>query len=245
MLDVSGTITQSNFENTQSFVKSVVSEIGIQGNSIGVASYGNYASIDIPCEKYNDIPGFNSGVDRIRRRPNELTNTRDGIEKGEDIINQCSGPKDIPQVMILVTDGLANRGKGAVDGLIEEAKAIQARGTTLLVIAVGSFSLHQLEKMVPRENIYNRDEGFQALIDSKFISDVRKIVCNIIIPSAAPKTTPTTTTTTTTTTRKPTTTPTRKPTTTTTRKPTTTTTTTRRPLPPVGGKIRHFMTSLS
>ena len=57
-------------------------------------------------------------------------------------------------LIILLTDGLANRGIGQEQGLIDAAKRIQKDGITILVVAIGQFSRHQLKNMVPKENIY-------------------------------------------------------------------------------------------
>jgi len=152
VVDVSGTISEDDFKQTQEFIKTVMTKIGLgYGNKVGVTIFGNHGHQKIKCQDFTKIHDFVNAVDALPRLPQEYTNTRDGIEKGQELLEKygCGVHKDAKKVIILLTDGLANEGVGQEEGLIESAKHIQdVKGTTILVVAVGKFSDHQLKKMV-------------------------------------------------------------------------------------------------
>ena len=190
VLDVSGTITEENFENTKQFVNTVQAKIGIHSrNKAAVTTFGNYAHRDITCKDHDNTKDFLHAVKSLQRRPKEFTNTRDGLEKGhESLIKQGCGVNDKAQkIIILLTDGLANRGIGKEEGLINASKAIQSSGTLILVVAVGQFKDDQLIKMVPSDNIHRtkakKGGGFAALNNEQFVGDVKRAICGNVVPT--------------------------------------------------------------
>ena len=185
VLDVSGTITAENFKQTQRFVKSVMSRIGLgHGNKVAVTIFGNEGQQKIFCSNFTRIPDFLNAVDGLPRLPKEYTNTRDGLEKGQELLENfgCGEHKETNKLIVLLTDGLANRGVGQENGLIEAAKKIQNHHkTTILVVAVGKFSNRQLIKMVPEEHIKTQAAGFDDLTSEKFIHEVKKAACKTVV----------------------------------------------------------------
>jgi len=137
VLDVSGTISEDDFKQTQEFVKTVTTKIGLgYGNKVAVTIFGNHGHQKIKCQDFTKIHDFVKAVHALPRLPQEYTNTRDGIEKGQELLEKygCGQRKDAKKVLILLTDGLANEGIGNEEGLIESAKHIQEKkGTTILV----------------------------------------------------------------------------------------------------------------
>lgn len=187
VLDGSGTITQENFKNTQKFVNSIQATIGLSNNhnKAAVVTYGDYAKPEIKCNSYSDIYKFKSAVNGLKKH-GERTNTRDGLEKAQELLssNGC-GEEGVQKIIVLLTDGIANLGLGNEKGLIEATKAIQESGTIILVVAVGQFSDHQLKKMVHSDRIYRTTadkDGFVALIEHEFVLKVKKAICGSIKP---------------------------------------------------------------
>ena len=175
-------------------MKSVQEKIGLKSNNnkASVTTYGNDASIDMKCNEYTDIHEFKKAVEALNRRPKQFTNTRDGLEKGQySLAHDGCGVREnnlrIQKIIILLTDGLANRGIGNEPGLIEASKAIQESGTIVLVVAVGQFSDNQLLKMVLSDNIHRTKKtkggGFLALNNEQFVLDVKKAVCGNVVPT--------------------------------------------------------------
>lgn len=184
VLDVSGTITEKNFKQTQRFVKSVMSKIGLgHGNKVAVTIFGDHGHQKIKCQDFDKIHDFLKAVDALPRLPKEYTNTRDGLEKGQKLLENygCGEHKQTNKLIVLLTDGLANRGEGQELGLIKAAKHIQDDlKTTILVVAVGKFSNHQLIKMVPEDHIKTQAAGFDDLTSDKFILEVKKAACKTV-----------------------------------------------------------------
>ena len=187
---MSGTITEENFEETKKFVYTIQAKIGIHStNKAAVTTFGDFGHRDIKCHDYKDIKGFLNAVESLTRRPNEFTNTRDGLEKGQkSLMEQGCGKNDkARKIIILLTDGLANKGTEKEPGLIKASKEIQDSGTLILVVAVGQFKDDQLIKMVPSDNIHRtkakKGGGFAALNNDQFVGDVKRAICGNVVPT--------------------------------------------------------------
>lgn len=262
VLDVSGTISVNQFSFAKTFVKNVMDSVPLSsnGNKAGISYFGNEGHKHTYCDDHSTSASFTSAVDTVPQLTGQLTNTEDGMRKGKEILasRDCGQRSGVNQIMILITDGLANTG-GTEPSLFAMASEIRNSGTQLFAIAVGNFDLSQLNQMTDPTNVFQA-RNFQAL--SSVIDMLTNAVCSTSQPPSttatttmAPTTTTTTTmppTTTTTTTMSPstTTTTTMPPTTTTTTMPPTTTTTTtttsmapstttttRIPIPNSGGNI--------
>lgn len=190
VLDVSGTITEMNFEETKKFVYTIQAKIGIhESNKAAVTTFGDEGHRDISCHDHKNIEDFLGAIGSLKRRPKEFTNTRDGLEKGqESLITQgCGSNKKARKIIVLLTDGLANRGTGQEQGLIDASKYIQKNGTIILVVAVGQFKDDQLIKMVPSDNIHRtkaiKEGGFAALNNEQFVGDVKRAICGNVVPT--------------------------------------------------------------
>ena len=190
VLDVSGTITKTDFELTQKFVNTIQAKIGLADNKnkASVTTFGNDGHRDIKCNDYQTVYDFKDAVGKLKRRPDEFTNTRDGLEKGQHSLhNDGCGVKDVRKIIILLTDGLANRGTDKEKGLIKASKTIQESGTIILVVAVGQFSDNQLLKMVASENIHRTKDQkggeFETLNNEQFVGDVKRAICGNVVPT--------------------------------------------------------------
>ena len=181
-MDGSGTITPDNFKNTQKFVNSIQATIGLSNNhnKAAVVTYGDVARKEIQCNTYSEMTYFKAAVDNMVKHGSR-TNTRDGLEKGQELLTSHGcGDGYAQKIIVLLTDGIANVGKGGEKGLVDAAKAIQDAGTIILVVAIGQFTDRQLLKMVDKKNIFRTDadmDGFSALIEDKFINKVKTGIC--------------------------------------------------------------------
>ena len=67
----------------------------------------------------------------------------------------CGYNNNTRRIIILITDGLANSGKGGVAGLFEASREIKAKGTIIQAVTFGDDLYNVLEKMmIPPRNIY-------------------------------------------------------------------------------------------
>ena len=147
----------------------------MNNNKAAVTVYGNVARRIIRCQDHNTFERFNNDVDNLKRLPREFTNTRDGLEKGQlSLENDGCGNNNTRRIIILITDGLANRGIGQERGLYKAASEIKAKGTVIQAIAVGKDYFDLLKNMIPVEDIYRVIKIMNH--SPKFLSDFsRKI----------------------------------------------------------------------
>ena len=190
VLDVSGTITSEDHEKTKKFVNTLQAKIGLKNNNnkAAVVTYGDYAHKQIKCDDFEKVYDFSKKVDTLPNLPKQFTNTRDGLEKGQELLwsHGCGDP-EIKKFIILLTDGLANRGIGNEAGLVQAAKDIQRNGTIIFVVAIGQFSDSQLAQMVDKNKYIHRTkaiskDAFASLNNEEFVSNVKDALCGNIRP---------------------------------------------------------------
>ena len=175
VLDVSGSLDAQDLEEIKYFVNTIQAKIGLANNNnkAAVTTFGNVAHRNIACWDHGTVEYFKNAVQHLQRFPYEFTNTRDGLEKGQySLNNDGCGKSNAQKIIILITDGLANRGIGQERGLIEVSKAIQEAGIILLVVNPGKIDV-QLKKMVPSMNIHRTFK----LNYEPFVDDVTRAVC--------------------------------------------------------------------
>ena len=219
VLDVSGTISAKQHGKTISFVKNVMSTffpVSPSGNRAGIVKFGNLAHIQFFCNQHTSPIAFSKATDLVSGLPGQYTNTENGLKLGHQVLTSkgCGGRK-VPQIMILITDGEANRG-GNLYTLVEQAKRIQNAGIIFFAVAVGNFKLDQLHKMTKKSNVVVASD-FDNLqyLKNRIVSKVCGSRTTTKLPSTTTTLPPTTTTLPPTTTTLPPTTTTLPPTTTT------------------------------
>ena len=81
---------------------------------------------------------------------------RDGLDKGQISLEHdgCGLNNNARRIIILMTDGYANRGLGHLAGLYNASSEIKAKGTIIQGLAVGVDGYPLLKRMIPLENIY-------------------------------------------------------------------------------------------
>ena len=142
----------------------------MNNNKVAVTTYGNWARRNIKCDDHKTLESFNRAVDKLKDFSRQYTNTRDGLEKGQlSLENDGCGNNNARRIIILITDGLANRGIGYEQGLYDAASKIKGKGTIIQAIAVGKDYFHLLKQMIPLENIYRTIKI--AKQSQKFLSD--------------------------------------------------------------------------
>ena len=191
VVDASGTITEEDHERSKKFISTIQTKIGMKdnGNKAAAVTYGKDAYYQIKCSDYDNVYDFKSYVAKMKRYPKERTNTRDGLEKGQELLTShgCGENEKAQKIIVLLTDGLANAGKGGEKGLIEAAKHIQDKGIKILVVAIGKFSDHQLKKMVDEKYIHKTklvgDDKFASLNNEDFVHQIKEAICGSVKPT--------------------------------------------------------------
>uniref|UniRef100_A0A7M5V4H0 VWFA domain-containing protein n=1 Tax=Clytia hemisphaerica TaxID=252671 RepID=A0A7M5V4H0_9CNID len=191
VVDSSGTITEEDHERSKKFISTIQTTIGMEenGNKAAVVTYGKKAETQIKCKDYDNVYDFKSYVGKIKRFPYQRTNTRDGLERGQELLTSqgCGDNKQAQRIIVLLTDGLANTGTGGEAGLIEAAKHIQEKGIKILVVAIGQFNDRQLKKMVDEKYIHKTklvgDDRFASLNNEDFVHQIKEAICGSVKPT--------------------------------------------------------------
>ena len=142
------------------FVIGIQTRIGLNDQNIRatVTTFADAAIINIGCFDYKDIFEFNHRVANLSN--NQLgffTNTRDGLEKGQLSLELCGYNNNARRIIILITDGIANKGIGEEKGLFKASLEIKAKGTIIQAVTVGfGNSMYDVlaRMMIPVTNIY-------------------------------------------------------------------------------------------
>jgi Mg-chelatase subunit ChlD len=97
---------------------------------VGLASYSDYATSDVPLTE--DLSTITSALRRLR--VGGYTSISRGMRAGEVILNDSSGVEFVERTMIVMTDGLHNRGPEPR----EVATDLAANGVTIHTITFGA-----------------------------------------------------------------------------------------------------------
>ena len=140
VLDVSGSIYPVAFEQTKDFIRRVLSKINVAEDSkVSVVTFTDRAIPRIYCDEYDSSVTLEQAILNLEYiHDNHLTNIRDGLIKGHETLSiRGCGKADAKQIMILISDGNANRGEEGFKGIQKEAEKIRAEGITIIALGVG------------------------------------------------------------------------------------------------------------
>jgi len=145
-LDVSETINPETYLKLKRFTIKIISKLylskSVDSSKVAVVVFADSASKRIFCDEYSSIAAVSSAIMAMKRGNGVFTNIRDGILKGGEALQErgCGKRLKTPtqQVLVLISDGRANRGEGGKDGIIRTATEIRSRGVLILAIGVGT-----------------------------------------------------------------------------------------------------------
>ena len=139
------------------FVIGIQTRIALNDQNVraAVTTFADVAIRNIECSDYGDIFRFNHRVAMLDQLGGR-TNTRDGLEKGQLSLESCGYNNNARRIIILITDGVANKGIGEEKGLFKASLEIKAKGTIIQAVTVGDDLYNVLERtMIPPTNIYS------------------------------------------------------------------------------------------
>ena len=143
--DVSSTVT-NELDKIKEFSKIFAQDLPIGDDvKIAVATFSNFARKNIFCDQHSTVSSFSAAVDQINGF-GFLTNIRDGLAKGEELLNErgCRVDGLKTSVLVLLTDGTGNVGTKA--GMLEQARLIRESGIVIFSIGIG-MSTQQLQTL--------------------------------------------------------------------------------------------------
>lgn len=137
-IDSSNGVGQYNWRRLLNFVAELVRSLPVSPHQVkvGVITYGNTATVDIPLERYPYVDGL---VDAILRLPwkNQWTNTSGAIlaMRSQLLVNRDPRRNNVPKIGIVITDSLSN-----IDShlTVPEANVARQQGIEMYAIGVTS-----------------------------------------------------------------------------------------------------------
>ncbi|XP_066918509.1 matrilin-4-like [Clytia hemisphaerica] len=199
VLDVSGTVYPTHYKQSLNFVNRILSIINISPESslAGVTTFATKADVRFFCDQHSSSETLEKsiiGLPYTYTGPGDIfTNLRDGLVKGQQVLTgRGCGRLNAKQIMVLISDGRANRGEGGFDGIREEAKSIRDQGVTIVALGVGErIKIDLLKNITASEERVTTsihfDETFinnalQILKKEKCGSDIKTKQCRCEVP---------------------------------------------------------------
>lgn len=133
VVDRSGSMTQFNKFNDLVRALRIFNQILTDSpvdEHVGLASYSDFATEDV--ELTEDLSLINNAM--LRMPVNGFTNISGGIDAGGNVMSRGRSRQFVERTMIVLTDGLQNRGRPAIDAARDQA----ALGMTIHAITFGS-----------------------------------------------------------------------------------------------------------
>lgn len=131
------------FYQSKEFVNKVVSEIKItpdaESSRVSVVTFTSTAQIRIHCDENNSSASLEQAIYALTHDYGDpFTNVKDGLIKGRlSLATRGCGRKGAKKLMILISDGRANRGAGGFDAIRQVAKEIRNESVTIIALGVG------------------------------------------------------------------------------------------------------------
>eukprot|EP00794_Sanderia_malayensis_P005383 gene5383-6056_t len=184
IVDSSGSL-KDDYDKEKSFVKSVATRFDIRegGSHAGIVLFSGRAQVKVGFSEKNDVAIFNKTIDEL---PLFGKSTR--IDKALDVAQRIlfqpsNGMRlDVPQVLIVLTDGKQTNAVDAVP-LGQAVAPFHESGVKVIAIGVGSnVKRDELKSMVKSEEDLYLAKNFDQLISGGFINNITAASCQ-----AAPK----------------------------------------------------------
>ena len=115
---------------------------------VSLVTFASQSSIRIYCDEYDSSAALHDAIDKLTYKTKDsFTNIKDGLIKGHKALSSrgCGRPK-AKRMIVLVTDGKANRGLGGFQAIREKAREIRDTNTTIIAIGIGGNIKYDLLK---------------------------------------------------------------------------------------------------
>lgn len=162
---------------------------------VGLVTYADAATKRIHCDEHSTSSSMNTAINTLQRIDGKLTNTQDGLEKGDELLRERGcGERNQPhhKILVLISDGKANRGKD-LNGPNATAAAIRAKGISIIAIGVGDVTFAELVGISgDAQNAFLAHEIDDVLVSS-VLTQFKRSICGNSEPDISTTTSTTTT----------------------------------------------------
>ena len=132
-----------------------------------IVTFSTNAHIRIHCDEHKS-----TGRDTLEKAVLDLqhigkmgfTNLRDGLIKGREALStRGCGSDNAKQIMVVISDGCANRGNGGIRGILDEASEIRKDGIEIIALGVG--------KKINLDVLKNMTENASLVVESNRLNE--------------------------------------------------------------------------
>lgn len=179
ILDSSGSL-RNQYPQIKGFIQDFANNLDISkdGVHVGVVTFSFYATLSIKFSDYFDKTSFKNAVGNI-----PLMGSTTRIDKAlkvsnDELFSVSNGArKDVPKILILLTDGSQTQDRDAVDpGKV--AKTLRENDISIVTIGIGQgVNVDELEHIAgDKSRVYQADD-FDKLIEGGFINNILQKSC--------------------------------------------------------------------
>ena len=173
---------RNEFHKEVKFVKSLADQLRISkdGVRMGVVTFSYYAELTIKLSDHTNPESFKRAANKIPLMKSQTYIDRGLIVTRKELFTEENGDrKDVPNVVILLTDGVQTISRYSVPAETI-ADALRRDGVTVLGIGIGSeVDPKELQRIVgDSENLYLSSD-FNQLISDDFISKLVAKACKV------------------------------------------------------------------
>ena len=179
VLDSSGSIGASNFQNMRNFVTTVVNalEIGPGRSQVGVIVFSSTARVQFNLNTYSDKPSLLSAITRIPFLSGG-TNTDEALELliTQGFTGSRPDMEAIPKIAMVVTDGQSNNPPRTV----QAANQLHQTSITTYAIGIGGADVTELSAIASTHNgvkLVRYISSFNAVELSALQEELRDQAC--------------------------------------------------------------------
>ncbi|CAH1788564.1 unnamed protein product [Owenia fusiformis] len=174
LVDLSGSIGQTDFETLKTFLKDLVKKftVGPNNNQFAAISFNDNTNIDFYLDSYSNVDDVVNAIEALQYTGG-ATNTQDALRRArtEVLISSRGARITVPKVVIVVTDGVSTV---RYDRTLPEALELRISGATIFSIGIGK------ETTMQELNGIATDEDNDHVFTVNSFNDLAPIQDNIV-----------------------------------------------------------------
>lgn len=178
-MDSSGSLGEEGFREQKDFIKVITNTLNVSPShsKAGVITYSDRASVAIKFSDYQYHAQLVNALDALPYQGKTTRIDRAIVKASKELMTVEGGRrKDIPGVMVIMTDGRQTQDFDVTP--LEQAAAVsEEMGVTTLVLGIGELAnVNELRKMTARDGDVFLASSSRAL--NSFVQPVATRICN-------------------------------------------------------------------
>ena len=177
VMDHSGSVGDSNYQQMKKFVYNISKEftIGPNDTQVGVISYGSDPIAQFYLNAYHDKSALLTAINNLPYIGGG-TNTASAIDllRTEGFTSANGGRSGVPHVAIVITDGRSN----SYSQTVAAAASAHNEGIIMFAVGIGGYNLNELNAIASKPSYVFTLSGFDSMQLDALHTNITKEVCN-------------------------------------------------------------------